>query len=385
MASQSVASPAARRYLTLKSARGIGPVLARRLIRHFGDVDAVLEAPVSALTRVPYVSPERARQIRAAQDGDAADRETALAAERGVRIICERDADYPPALRFLPDPPICLYAAGRFERADTLAMAVVGTRRCTGYGREQARRFGALLARAGFTVVSGLARGVDGAAHQGALEAGGRTMAVLGNGLSAVYPPEHASLAERIRQRGAVMSELPMGAPPDAANFEPRNRIIAGLCLGVLVVEAARRSGALLTARFASEYDREVFAVPGRVDTPEAGGTNALIRDGGAKLVACLDDVLDELGDVGRLVPFSGDKDPDTPNAAPALRTPLDAQQRAVLGALGRQEMSIETLADETGLPVPQVMSAVMALQLCGLAREVRGNLFVSTGRAGIA
>ena len=245
----SVASPAARKYLALKSARGIGPILARRLIDHFGGIDGVLEASIAALARVERMSPARAREILAVRDGSAVADELELAAERGVRIICEQDRDYPAALKHLEDPPVCLYVSGTIRPEDMLAIAVVGTRRCTRYGAEQARRFGALLAQAGFTVVSGLARGIDGLAHHGALEAGGRTIAVLGNGLSEVYPPEHAGLAERVRQSGAIISELPISTPPDSGNFEPRNRIIAGLTLGVLVVEAPRRSGALLTAR----------------------------------------------------------------------------------------------------------------------------------------
>lgn len=374
-----VASAAARKYLALKSAQGIGPRLARRLIAHFGDIDRVLGASLGELARVERISRARAQAVLAIRDGEAITAEIELAAERGVHIICEQDDEYPAALKHLPDPPVCLYVSGRIEKSDMLALAVVGTRRCTRYGAEQARRFGALLAQAGFTVVSGLARGVDGLAHDGALLAGGRTLAVLGNGLTEVYPPEHAGLAERIRHAGAVISELPMATPPESTNFEPRNRIIAGLSLGVLVVEAARKSGALLTARLATEYNREVFALPGRIDTPEAGGTNTLIRDGEAKLVTCLDDILDELGEVGRLRPFSGEQAAaDAQDGSPAPER-LDAAQQQLFEFIGSDEVSVETLADETGLEIPKVMAALMSLQLRGLVRQLPGQRFVRT------
>ncbi|MFH0980356.1 MAG: DNA-processing protein DprA [Planctomycetota bacterium] len=383
LALDSVASPVACKYLALKSARGIGPILARRLIQHFGGIDGVFQASVGELARVERVSPARARQVQAARDEDTIAGELALAAERGVRIICEQDCDYPAALKYLPDPPVCLYVSGTVRPEDMLALAIVGTRRCTRYGGEQARRFGVLLAQAGFTVVSGLARGVDGLAHHGALEAGGRSLAVLGNGLTDVYPPEHTALAERIRQSGAVLSELPMTAPPDSGNFEPRNRIIAGLCLGVLVIEAARKSGALLTARLATEYNREVFAVPGRIDTPEAAGTNTLIRNGEAKLVMGLEDILEELGEVGRLMPFSGvPVSGDAPGTEPSVAQ-LDPDQQRLWDALGAEETGVEALADETELPIPKVVSTLMALQLRGLVRELPGQRFVCVRRPG--
>lgn len=372
-----VASPAARKYLALKSARGIGPILAKRLVDHFDGIDSVFEASVAELARVERVSLTRARDVQAARDSEAVADELQLAAERGVRIICEQDGDYPAALKYLPDPPVCLYVSGTILREDMLAIAVVGSRRCTRYGSEQARRFGALLAQAGFTVVSGLARGIDGLAHDGALKAGGRTIAVLGNGLTDVYPPEHAGLAERIRQSGAVISELPMSTPPDSGNFEPRNRIIAGLSLGVLVVEAAFRSGALLTARLATEYNREVFAIPGRIDTPEAAGVNARIRDGEAKLVTCLDDVLDELGEVGRLMPFSGSETTDESTGANQSAVRLDSEQRLIVEAIGAEETTVEELADETGLPIPKVTSTLMTLQLRSVVRQLPGQRFV--------
>jgi DNA processing protein len=329
----------------------------------------------------------RFRGIQEALDSAEPHREIEQAAERGVRILCERDAEFPAGLKNIHDPPVCIYVSGEIQPADILAVAVVGSRQCTRYGGEQAQRFAALLAGAGFTIVSGLARGIDGFAHQGALEAGGRTLAVLGNGLTQIYPREHAGLAERVRRHGAVISELPMGTPPEATNFEPRNRIIAGLSLGVLVVEAAKQSGALITARLAADYNREIFALPGRIDTPSAMGTNALIRDGGAKLVACLEDVLDGLGDVGRLMApaadaASGDGSPVT--AGMATASSLDSDQRAILAALDGEEQGLESLAVETGLAIPRLMALLMGLRLSGFVKELPGQRFTKVVRPGV-
>ncbi|MEE9296898.1 MAG: DNA-processing protein DprA, partial [Phycisphaerae bacterium] len=259
----SVASPAALKYLRLQCAHDVGPVCTRKLVEHFGSVDKVLTASIKALEEVEGVGRYRAQAIQTARHTDAVQQAVALAAERGARIICREDEEYPKLLTHTPDPPVCLYVRGRLEPDDGLAIAIVGSRRNTHYGIEQSERFGALLARAGFTVVSGMARGADGAAHRGALSVGGRTVAVLGCGLGHVYPAEHAELAEDIVKSGALVSELPMDVPPEAKNFPPRNRIIVGMSLGVLVTECGKRSGAQISARLASEYNREVFALPG--------------------------------------------------------------------------------------------------------------------------
>jgi len=359
----------------------VGPMRFGRLIERFGSAQAAMGATAGQLEQVDGLGRELADQIARGRDAGDVQREVELAAEHGVRIICREDADFPAPLRHIPDPPICLYVRGRLEPADTVAVAIVGSRRCTLYGREQAYRFGYQLASQGVTVISGLARGVDSESHKGALAANGRTLAILGNGLSSVYPPEHAELAERIAGSGAILSELPMTTPPNKDNFLPRNRLIAGLTLGVLVVEAAHRSGALSTAARASEYNREVLAIPGRLDSDYSGGTNAMIRDQHAKLVTCAADIIDELGEVGAAL-----SDP----AASAESAPVERAARAVLSdderriheVLDRTERSIEMIAAATGQSAAKVAATLITLQLKGLVRQLPGNLFVRAGKS---
>lgn len=367
-----VASPVAQKYLRLQSAKNVGPVCARKLIERFGSIDAVFAASVRELERVPDIGRGRAKGVWDARGSDNVGEELVAAARSGVRVICREDPDYPKLLAHICDPPVCLYVRGQLQPEDGVAVAVVGSRRCSHYGLEQAHRFGALLAQAGFTVVSGMARGADSAAHRGALEANGRTVAVMGNGLGHIYPPEHADLADEIAANGAVISELPMDTAPDAKNFPPRNRIIIGLALGVIVVEAGKPSGALITARLATEYNREVFAVPGRVDNPRARGTNALIRDGAAKLITCLEDVLDELGDVGRIMRPNAD---ETEGLTPA--PVLDEAERAIFDIITVDDTSLEHICNESKLSPAVVATTLTKLQMKGLIRQRPGNVFV--------
>jgi len=379
MAHGAVVSAIGRQWLRLHLAGGVGPITCARLLEAFGTPEAVFEASSAQLQQVEGVGPKTARAICQSRDDGRVDRELALAEAAGVRILCRDDEDYPVGLRHIPDPPTCLYVKGTLQPDDAVAVAIVGTRRASHYGAEQARRFGYLLAQAGFTVVSGLARGIDSWAHIGALEAGGRTLAVLGNGLAHLYPPENAELAGRIIEAGALLSELPMETAPDAQNFPPRNRIIAGLTLGVIVVEGSRRSGAMITARLASEYNREVFAVPGRIDAVGSQGPNGLIRDHAAKLITCLEDVLDELGDVARALPSRSDPHPGrADDAGPRL----DETERRIVGAIGEQERSISQICDATGLAASRVAASLTMLQLKGVVKQLAGGLFVRTGRS---
>ncbi len=371
-------SPVARQFLKLHMARPIGPICVQALLEHFGSIDAVLDASRSALEQVEGVGRVRAEAIALARSDDAADREIEQAAARNVRILCWDDPDYPKLLRHISDPPICLFVNGELRPEDDLAVAVVGSRRCTQYGREQAHRFASLLAGTGFTIVSGLARGADAAAHRGALDGGGRTVAVLGCGLNRLYPDDHVELAERIRAKGALVSSLPMDTAPDASNFPPRNRIIVGMSLGVIVAEAAKKSGALISARLGNEYNREVFAVPGRLDNPYAQGTNALIRDGGAKLITSLEDILDELGEVGALLrppAESTASDPsDTPLFAPDVR--LDETERAIMDVIADEDTPLHAICDRTELSPAAIAAALTRLQLKSLVIQKPGNLF---------
>ncbi|HOW70810.1 MAG TPA: DNA-processing protein DprA [Phycisphaerae bacterium] len=377
LAPSSVASSAAIEHLRWSLTPEVGPVLFGRLIECFGSAQQALGTSAAQLERVDGIGPTTADKIARGREAAEVEAEVELAARHGVRIICRDDAEYPRALLHIPDPPICLYVRGQIQPEDAVAVGIVGSRRCTLYGREQANRFGYQLASQGITVVSGLARGVDGESHKGAIAAGGRTLAVLGNGLSMIYPPEHQDLADRIVHQGAVLSELPMASSPNSGNFLPRNRLIAGLSLGVLVVEAARRSGSLTTGRLASEYNRELFALPGRVDSEYSQGTNALIRDQHAKCVTCAEDILEELGEVGQALSSGNDTPADEAVERAPAAVGLKVEEQLLCSALGRQEQSIEMLAEATSLPAGRIASMLITLQLRGLARQLPGNLFV--------
>lgn len=383
----SAVSDAARAYLRLHLVDGLGPILIARLVDHFGDPRAVVGQSAARLERVKGIGPKAAQRI-AFDNEEAVEREIEAACSRGVRIICVCDDDYPQPLRRTPDPPPVLYLRGRLQPEDAVALGIVGSRHCSRYGAEQAERFAALAAEVGLTIVSGMALGIDTAAHRGSLLAKGRTIAVLGCGMKYLYPPRSEELATRIAENGALLSEFPMDTPPAEFNFPRRNRIIAGMSLGVLVVEAAKHSGALLTAAAANEYNREVFAVPGRIDTSHSDGCHRLIRTGTAKLVTCLPDILDELGDVGRILLPRADAThddaarPDADAAAAEPLLPLTAAmklsetERRLLDAMPAEPVSVETLTELSGLPPAAVASALTSLQLKGLVRREPGEIF---------
>lgn len=391
---QDIISPTGIEYLRLHLVPGVGSITLRRLLDYFGSPAAVFDASRAELQNVDGVGQATAEAIFTARNSNALAVEIERAGEIGAHIRCIEDAGYPASLRAIPDPPTCIYVRGRLQPEDAVAVAMVGTRRCSHYGREQAMRFGQLLAGAGFTVVSGLARGIDGHAHRGALQAGGRTIAVMGCGLGSTYPIDHTELADAIADgNGALISEFPIDLAPAAGNFPMRNRIITGLALGVLVVEAGKRSGALITARLASEYNREVFALPGRVDHPDlTAGVHGLIRDGGAKLVTCLEDILDELGDVGRIMNPESESTTDASGAsqsadptASRASTPthrLDEKERAVFTAVGNGCEDAEAIADETAIHIGRVTAILTALQIKGLITCLPGNRFVPRRRS---
>jgi DNA processing protein len=356
-----------RDRLWLHLAAGVGTRTFALLIEHFGDAAAALGAPPAALAEVPGIGPTRSGMLRQAIDSVDVDGELALAERLGVSILTQEDPCYPPALRPLPDAPPVLYVLGRLVRTDAVALAVVGSRRCSHYGREQAERLAGGLARAGFTVVSGMARGIDAAAHRGALAVGGRTLAVLGSGLANLYPPEHEELAAQIAAGGAVLSEFPLRTEPKGGHFPVRNRLISGLSMGVLVVEAAARSGALITARLAVEQGKDCFAVPGRVDSFHSAGCNRLIRDGHAKLVTCAADVLAEYPQITEVLEPAAEPGGDADDDAPAA---LSGHEREVLKLLRVEPHSADEVCDQTGLPVHLVHSAVTMLELKGLVRR---------------
>jgi DNA processing protein len=351
---------------------GVGPHTGRALLQRFGAAARVLDASESALRGVQGVGPKLAERIAGARGEFDAEFELELCRQGEVTPIARSDPRYPPPLGDIPDPPGLLYVRGEYQPRDQIAIALVGSRKCTPYGMRVAERLAASLARVGLTVVSGLARGIDAAAHRGALKAGGRTLAVLANGLGGVYPPEHENLAREISDAGALFSEMPMRQGPLAGLFPQRNRIISGLCLGVVVIEATPRSGSLSTAHHAMEQNREVFAVPGPVDSLASQGCHRLIRDG-ARLVETVDDILEELGPLVREVRAQP--------AEAAVRHPAELTltdlERSLLGKLDDRPRAVDELIGQTGMTAAQVMAALSVLEMRRLVRRMPGNQFI--------
>ncbi|MBN1359661.1 MAG: DNA-processing protein DprA [Sedimentisphaerales bacterium] len=374
-------SPDIGKWLKLIRADGVGPVAFGRILKRFGSVDAALGASVSELTKVDGIGFKTAERIAATRDTFDAAAELELAEKLGVWLLHLQDPRYPTLLKQIYDPPPVLYVRGTLDSRDTLSVAIVGSRHCSIYGQEQASRLAHLLAASGFTIVSGLARGIDTAAHQGALAAGGRTIAVQGCGLAHIFPPENGKLFELITHNGACISELPLRYEPLRENFPPRNRIIAGLSLGTLVIEAGLRSGALITAHTALESNREVMAVPGKVDSPLSQGPHQLIKQG-ARLVEAVEDVMEALGYVGDQL-----KDHTTRAAREAAekaeaplfeanRVDLKGHERQVYENLGAEPAHSDEVIAETSLPAGAVHAALVSLRLKGLIRHLPGNLF---------
>jgi DNA processing protein len=357
--------------LRLSLVSGVGPLLRKKLLERFQSPAAVLAAGKDELQSVEGVGPKIASRIVAAREEIDAEAELQIAAENGIDVLIEGNAAYPRPLRQIHDPPGVLFRRGQPSAQDELAVAIVGTRHATRYGLAQAERLAASLARTGFTVVSGLARGIDAAAHRGALEAGGRTIAVLASGLLEIYPPEHTKLAEEVAASGYIISESPPRMIPLSGAFPQRNRIISGLCVGTIVVEAADRSGALITARHAYEQGREVFAMPGPVDSRMSRGCHALIKDG-AKLVESIDDVLAELGPLTENIK----RDDGSTLSNPAELTLNEIEQK-VLAAINGSATSLDEIAAVSELPIHRVLSTVSVLEMRRLVRRVSGTQVV--------
>jgi DNA processing protein len=345
----------------------MGPVRLRRLLDAFGSAEKILLARTDQLTAIDGFPRALADNISRWQEFADPAAELKKAADLGAHVITAEDDEYPSALREIHDPPIVLYVRGRLTERDRNAVAVVGSRKATHYATESAKKLSFQMAYAGLTVASGLARGIDTAAHQGALAAKGRTIAVIGSGLGELYPPENAELADRIAASGAVVSEFPIGTKPDRQTFPIRNRIVTGLSFGVLVVEAGANSGALISANMAAEQGRTLYAVPGRIDAPSALGSNRLIQQG-AKLVITVDDILDDLPLVFR-------EKPDLPAAAPAVD--LTPDQQKILEAIGTEETSLDSVIATSGLTAAVVSSTLLALEIRRLVKQLPGKRFV--------
>ncbi len=357
-------------YITLNQIENIGPVRVRAMVEALGSPEAVLSAPAAVLATVRGIGPKVAEGIVTQRATVSADREESAAAALGARILTPLDDEYPAPLKTIYDPPLCLYVRGTLTKQDEQALAVVGTRRASHYGMAQADKLAYLAAKAGFTIVSGLARGIDTAAHLAALKAEGRTVAVLGGALDKLYPPENRELAERIAVHGAVISEFPLGREPDRTTFPYRNRIVSGLSKGVLVVEAGLDSGAMNTAEQALEQGRSVLAVPGRVDLPGAKGPHRLIQNG-ARLVEDLPDILREFEFL-----FPPDEQARLAQRQDARqRLTLSGPEHAVVRALWPEpELDFDVLIRKTGLPSAQLMTLAMQLEMKKIIRRLPGR-----------
>lgn len=345
-------------YIALNMFEGIGPVRVRELLTLLGSAAAILGATREELMEAKGVGQTLAETLLRQVDRMDVGAEERRAREAGARIVTREDAEYPEALRHIHDPPLVLYVKGELVASDRHAIAVVGSRRCTHYGLQVADRLSFQLAKQGYTVVSGLARGIDAAAHQGAIKGKGRTVAVLGCGIDQVYPAEHGELAEAVRGAGAVISEFPVGFKPSRNSFPQRNRIVSGMSRGVLVVEAALGSGALLTVDEATEQGKLIFAVPGRIDNPSAGGCNHLIKNG-AKLVEDVDDILEEFEYLISPRP-EGREDPEVVKP----RVQLSETEMKVLEVLGNGEMEQDHVIRASGLSASAVATALVMLEM---------------------
>jgi DNA processing protein len=366
-----------RHLLALQLTPGLGPRLTAALLERFGTAERIRQATADQLADVPMIGTILARKFADSLRSVDVDAEVGRIESAGVRLLALGTPDYPPMLASIEDAPSLLYVRGTLTLADADAVALVGSRHCTDYGRRLATRLATGLARAGVTVVSGLARGIDGIAHRATLQAGGRTLAVMAGGLSRIYPPEHADLAREVEASGALLTESSMQQEPLAGLFPARNRIISGLSRAVVIVEAAERSGALITATHAGEQGRSVMAVPGSVDNPASGGCNALIRDG-AILVRDAADILEELRGVSaHSVAQKAMPSAESPPVAPSGPPPgLDADQLRIWTLLEGGAKTFDEMVQQLGIAVPQLSGTLMMLEMKKVVRRLPGNRY---------
>jgi DNA processing protein len=358
-------SPELHDLLALHLVPGLGPRLTAALLEHFGSAAAVLRATPQQLSAVPHIGDKLAHEFHQGMRRVDLPAELELIDRHQVNVVALGTPGYPPSLAKIPDPPHLLYLRGALKERDANAVALVGSRHCTAYGRRITERLAEGLVHAGFTVVSGLARGIDGIAHRAALKTGGRTLAVLAGGLSTIYPPEHAGLAKEVEAAGVLISEASMAMEPMAGMFPARNRIISGLCRGVVIVEAAERSGALITASHAGEQGCTVFAVPGPIDSPASAGTNELIRKG-AILTRSTEDIIEELDGVAAVIsPKRVEAPPD-----------LDPTQQRVWDYLKDQPRHVDEIARHLGVAVHELTGGLMILEIKKVVRRLPGNMY---------
>lgn len=359
-------------FITLNLIDGVGPVRVRQLLEHFREPGAILDASLNDLLQVNGIGEETARAIANWRSTVPLEAELKRIAEYGCRVVIQSDAEYPELLKQIYDPPMVLYIRGQLLPKDKNAVAMVGSRLTTHYGIETARKLAYQLGYLGVTVVSGGARGIDTAAHQGALSGQGRTVAVLGTGINVVWPAENKELYDRIAANGALITQFPFNRPGDKQSFPIRNRIVAGMTLGTVVVEANLTSGALITANFSNEYGRQVFAVPGRIDSPRSKGCHELIKKG-AKLCEGAEDILSEFEYL-----FPASNKPASPaqtGVLPALE--LSENEQRVYDTLNHEEINIDEVIRQSGLPTSAVTVALLSLEMKRLIRQLPGKMFL--------
>ncbi len=357
-----------RSWITLLAVPGIGPSRFRALVESFGSPKGVLEASAEQLMKLPRIDQKTALAVKSFADQPYIDKQLKSIEKHRVQMVGFQDPEYPEMLSQIHDPPCILFVQGDISCLKTDCIAIVGTRGPTTYGRIMAEKIAGELARRGITVVSGIARGIDSIAHRGALATGGKTVAVLGCGIDVVYPPENRKLQEEIAQTGALVSEFLMATSPDGTNFPRRNRIISGLSLGVVVVEAGEKSGAIITAEYALDQNREIFAVPGNITAAKSKGTNALIKRG-AKLVQTVEDITEELWPKAPAL-F---KPPPAPSALPGL----SGEELKVLESLSLKPKHIDKISADIGITTGKALSILLSLELTGLVKQLSGKMFV--------
>ncbi len=357
-------------WIALNLVPGIGKVIYHRLVGYFGDPENVFNAPEKELMRIDKIGEGIAKNILSFRFEEELKREIDLVEQEGVSVLTLNDSSYPDNLRSIFAPPPILYVKGELRESDTISIAVVGSRTPTNYGKLITDKLSKELAKREITIISGMARGIDSCAHRGAIYVGGRTIAVFGCGLNIVYPPENRRLRDEIAENGAIISEFPMSMRPEKMNFPMRNQIISGLSLGTVVVEAAEKSGSLITARYALDQNREVFAVPGNINSLRSRGTNRLIKMG-AKLVEDVDDIINELPPYIRMEVLA------TPSQEEPARINLSEEEEHVFSLITSEKQYIDFITEKSVFPSNQVAGILVRLELNGLIKQLSGKMFV--------
>lgn len=352
-------------WIALSMVSDIGPIGAGKLLAAFGKPENIFSANFDELTAVDGIGTQRAKNIKVFSSWKEVEENIKVIEKSGIKVVLIGDPSYPAMLKETGDAPVILYTKGDILPQDKFAIAIVGSRKLTHYGAAAAENISQELAYMGFTVVSGMARGVDSISHRGALKAGGRTLAVLGSGPDVPYPPENKALMEKIAESGCVISEFPPGTPPDKENFPKRNRLISGLSLGVLVIEAAADSGALITARYALEQGREVFAIPGNITSSNSEGTNELIKRG-AVLTRKAEDIVVELAPVLKGFIRSRDK----------IKIEITDEEKGICSLLSGEPKQIDVIFRECGLPASKALGILLGLELKGAVKQITGKRF---------